>query len=104
MWDLVKIFGKPMSDPFFEQMDPVEKLVMFYNWLEDKKDNYELAKQHGLLVGSFINPDAAKKMSDDSNVIKSSEQDFEKSMNLVKEINENIDGPIRKRKKKLINK
>lgn len=56
---------------------------MFYNWLEDQKDNSELAKNHAYIIGSFINPEAVKKLIED-NAYKSDDQDFEESMDMVK--------------------
>jgi len=72
------------NDSFITDMDPVLKLWMFYNWLEDQKTNVELAKNHAILLGSFWNPEAAKSMLDDNNNITISDDDFEDSMNIVK--------------------
>jgi hypothetical protein len=43
-------------------MDPIMKAWMFHNWVEDYADEYKLLENQGYLVGSFINPEAVKKM------------------------------------------
>lgn len=35
---------------------------MFHNWYEDYSDEYKLLENQGMLIGSFIDPQAAKKM------------------------------------------
>ena len=48
-------------------MDPILKMWMFQNWIADKNDYVELAKNHAYLLGSFYNPEAAKKLFDETN-------------------------------------
>ncbi len=92
-----------MSDPFFEEMDPVEKIVMYYNWLEDKKDNYDLAKHHGILIGSFINPEMAMKMSGEGSTnFKSTDDEFEESTNIIKKEKELEKIQTKRKRKKLV--
>ena len=43
-------------------MDPLVKTWMFYNWLADIEEKNEASREHGILIGSFFNPEAAKKM------------------------------------------
>lgn len=66
-------------------MDPFVKAWMFENWISDLNDDSELAKQIALLIGSFIDPERAKKMLGiGANVHVSSDQEFEDSMKIVK--------------------
>ncbi len=58
---------------------------MFNNWVQDQKDKYELLKHHGMFLGSFINPEAVKKMMDQTTVT-STDEEFE---NTFKELVEN---------------
>jgi imidazolonepropionase-like amidohydrolase len=60
-------------------MDPIKKLWMFYNWVEDQKEKIEITKNHAYLIGSFINPEAVKKLMGEGNTIQSSEEEFEES-------------------------
>jgi hypothetical protein len=80
-------------------MDPVLKLWMFENWIADQRDKSDLAKNHGYLIGSFINPEAVKKLTDDGNKFESTDEEFEESMKMVRESNKvKIDNkPVRKR-------
>lgn len=80
------------------------KMYMFYHWIEDNDEKIELFKHHGLLVGSFMNPEAAKEMAGQGNKISSSDEDFEKSTQMVfDEIKKEREAApkIKKRRKKL---
>jgi hypothetical protein len=73
------------SDNKLEKLDPIEKLFMFQGWMDDQIENAELAKNHAYLVGSFFNPEAVKAMTGGGdNVHKSSDEDFDKSMEMVR--------------------
>jgi len=60
---------------------------MYANWLEDQKEDYELLKQHGILVGSFTNPEAAKQMLSDDKY-SSTDEEFEETWKKIKAYNE----------------
>jgi hypothetical protein len=65
-------------------MDPVMKIYMFYQWMEDNNEQIELFKNHGYLIGSFSNPEAVKKiLGGDSRG--TSEEDFEEASKAVRE-------------------
>lgn len=64
-------------------MDPVMKMWMFNSWLEDSNENVELFKHHGYLIGSFINPEAAKQLNG-SNSYSVSEEEFEETTKMVR--------------------
>jgi hypothetical protein len=81
------------------------KLWMYENWLEDYKDKSELAKNHAYLLGSFIDPKAVQDiMGTSGNVIKSSDEEFEKSTELVLKDREKnpVNVSVRKRKKRRV--
>jgi hypothetical protein len=83
-------------------MDPIVKLWMFENWIADQMDKVELAKNHAYLLGSFWNPEAVKKMVGDSgNTHVSTERDFEKSSQMVKQGITAEGKPTRKRHRKI---
>ncbi len=88
-------------------MDPVQKIWIYYNWLEDQKDLGDLTKNHAYLIGSFTNPEAVKKMlNDDTSSVSLSDEEFEESLEIVKNsgisLNKNDDNKIRKRKRKIL--
>lgn len=87
MWELCKIFQKTPDDPFFEEMDPVQKIWMFENWLGDQLDKGELAKNHAYLLASFDHPEAIKQIMGGGNVHMSSDEEFEESSRMVQEMN-----------------
>ncbi len=60
---------------------------MYSNWIEDQKEEYELLKQHGILVGSFTNPEAAKQMLSDDKY-SSTDEEFESTWKKIKAYNE----------------
>lgn len=66
-------------------MDPVMKLWMFTNWLEDTNENVELFKHHGYLIGSFINPEAVKSLTGSGNSYSVSEEEFDETTQIVRE-------------------
>jgi hypothetical protein len=78
------------NDPLIVDMDPVLKIWMFYHWIEDQKEKIDITKNHAYLLGSFINPEAVKEMLRDDNKFESSEEDFEKSWQLVQNNSVNI--------------
>lgn len=87
MWEMFKRTGKLPDDPYYEDMDPVLKRWLFESWIADKKDQAELAKNHAYLLASFDHPEAVKQMLGEGNVHVSSEEDFEESTRMVREIN-----------------
>ena len=74
---------------------------MFQNWIADKNDYVELAKNHAYLLGSFYNPEAAKKLFDEDKKIISSEEDFEASRKLMLQDRALKNENKRKKKRKL---
>lgn len=88
MWFLCKeIFKTTPDDPRITDMDPVQKIWMYENWLGDQKDDAELAKNHAYLVASFWNPEAVKQILGDGNKHFSTDEEFEESSRMVKEAN-----------------
>ncbi len=87
--------------PEIEDMDPILKLWMFENWIADQNDEVEIVKNHAYLVGSFINPEAVKKLLGESGQVhESSDEEFEASTQMV--MNEaKSDKKKTKRKRKL---
>lgn len=68
-------------------MDPIQKIWMYENWIADQNEQAELAKNHAYLLGSFWNPEAVKQMLGEGNVHVSTDEEFEESSRMVKEMN-----------------
>ena len=85
-------------------MDPVQKIWMFQNWLEDQNDDATLAKNHAYLLGSFSNPEAVSKLiGNDGSTYKSTDEELEDSMKMVVKDRENTkDKPVKRRRRKKI--
>ena len=67
-------------------MDPVVKMWMFNNWVEDYNEKFDTLKNHAILTGSFTNPDAAKKMLGKGvTKISLTDEEFEESMKMIDE-------------------
>jgi len=87
-------------------MDPVQKIWMFENWLADQNDDVELAKNHALFIGAFINPEATKQFVGEGNVHISTDEEFEESSRMVREANIKLlqekQKTVRKRKRRTL--
>lgn len=87
-------------------MDPVQKLWMYENWLEDQNDKAELAKNHAYLLGSFWNPEAVKQLTQEGNVHTSTDEEFEESSKIVREMNNILlnqqNNTVRRRKRRKV--
>jgi hypothetical protein len=95
------------DDPELENMDPIMRAWMFYNWMEDFEDENKLLENQGYLIGSFTNPELVQKMlGKGSHDISSSDEEFEETSRRIMEINKKIDEEknkkTRKRKKRKI--
>lgn len=60
---------------------------MFEQWVGDRKDLTELAKNHAYLLASFDHPETVKKMVGEGNVHISTDEEFEESSRMVREMN-----------------
>lgn len=95
------------DDEKIENMDPLIKLWMFENWSADQNEKLELAKNHAYLLGSFWNPEAVKQLTgNDKNRHISSEEDLEKSMEMVQnnQLPTLVEKQVKRRKKIKLNR
>ena len=81
-------------------MDPVQKIWMYENWIGDQNDDAELAKNHAYLLASFWNPEAVKEILGEGNVHVSTDDEFEDTSRLVKEMNQQLQSNAIHRKKR----
>ena len=102
-----EVFKTTPDDPRIIDMDPVQKVWMYNNWLADQIDKAELAKNHAYLLASFWNPEAVQQILGDGNVHESTDEEFEESSRLVKEFNQLSipeNPPIRRRRRPIAQK
>ncbi len=95
------------DDPRITDMDPVRKLWMYNNWLADKEDQAELAKNHAYLLGSFWNPEAVKQLMGIGNTFTSTDEELDETADMVRNFNlqalkTQSTNPIKRKKKKRI--
>lgn len=98
---MCKMYGKEFDDEWFENIEPLKWNLMFQNWLVDQEEKMEFARAYSILIGSFANPEMARKMSE-AKIISSSDEDFDKSMEMVLEDRERqeVEGKKKKRRRK----
>lgn len=83
-----EIFKTTPDDPVITEMNPVQKLWMFENWIADQNDDAELAKNHAYLLASFWNPEAVKEIIGSDNKHISTDEEFEESLEIVRRAGE----------------
>ena len=94
-----------MDDPWITEMDPVQKMWYYNNWVADQNDDAELAKNHAYLLASFWNPEAVQQILGDGNTHESNEEEYEESLKMVKEQNlmmdklKELERPVRRRRR-----
>lgn len=83
-------------------MDPIMKAWMFHNWVEDFFDEHKLLENQGYLIGSFINPEAVRKLlGTDTETFISSDKEFDDLSKRIREGSYDGNTPKKKRKRKL---
>jgi hypothetical protein len=96
------MFSCEPDDEKITEMEPIKRMWMFYNWVADQTDDAELAKNHAYLLGSFWNPELVKKLTGESGTVHSStDEEFEKSTEMVRQSKEESK-KVKKRKKKKV--
>jgi hypothetical protein len=95
------MWGVKFDDPMITELAPLERLWYFEHWIKNQEDQAKLAQQHAFLLASFDHPEEVRKMTDESSKFTSTDAELEESMRLVKEGNEALNKP-RKRKRKIV--
>jgi len=96
------------DDEWFEEIDEWQWLWMYQSWIEDLKEKHEFCHDYSTFLGSFTNPDMARKIWESKNPTHySSEEEFDESTKHVMEVSRQIKEQEkrkvkRRRKKKVI--
>jgi len=101
---LCKTFRLLPDDPAIEDMNPMLRAWMFYSWLEDYGDEFKLLENQSYLIGSFINPEAVRKMlGEGQKQYETSTEDFDKLTEELfrKHREQDANIPKRRRKRKI---
>jgi hypothetical protein len=98
------MLGKKVNDPEIVEMDDVTWAWHYASWLEDERDKAKMMRAFGCFMGSFVNPEAARRiqnMDDNNKQVGLTEEEFDKSCEYVKKSNEIADKQRGKKRKKL---
>ena len=87
MWHLMNMWSTTQDDPRITDMDPVQKLWMYENWLADQIDKVELAKNHAYLLASFSHPEAVQKILGGGNTHESTDEELDETSKIIRDIN-----------------
>jgi hypothetical protein len=83
------MYGCEQDDPIIRDMDPVRYMWKYNNWVADQNEKVELAKEHAYLLASFWNPEAVRKIKGEgADMHISTDEEFEESTRMVRDINE----------------
>lgn len=99
------MWSTSQDDPRITEMDPVQKMWMYENWVADQIDKAELAKNHAYLLASFSNPEAVQKILGEGNVHESTEDELNETSKMIRDINLkqlSQEKPIRRRRKRTL--
>jgi hypothetical protein len=80
------MWNTTQDDPRITNMDPVQKVWMYENWLADQIETAELAKNTAYLLASFSNPEAVKQILE-GNDHESTEDELNETSQMIREIN-----------------
>lgn len=93
------------TDPRILDMDDYTKMWHFYSWIEEREEKSQLMKDFGCFVGSFHNPEMARKIKEMENgkTFESDEEGLDMATKLVEEAAKNKEeNSGRRRRKKRI--
>lgn len=95
-------FNCDLDDPKIVEMDPFKKVWYYNSWMEKQSENAELGKNIAYLIGSFIDPEKVKDLLNVGNKHVSTNEEFEETTNMVKEMiaKDNLDNKNKKRNRK----
>lgn len=78
-----------VDDPRITEMDPVQKIWLYENYIADQADQAELAKSHAYLLASFSHPESVKKILGTGGDIRSStDEEFDELSELIRKNNQ----------------
>lgn len=94
------MFQTTPDDRRIEEMDPVQKLWMYQNWLADYEEKTKILDNHAYLLASFDHPQKVKDLLDTSNKHISTDEEFEETLKMIREESLSINNEPKKKKKR----
>lgn len=99
---LAKWLHKLPSDPFYENINAYEKVLLYESWLYELELEAQKSRNHAILTGSFSNLEMAQRMVQDENP-KARTTDFDQTSKKIRDkILETNKGKKGKRKKRKV--
>lgn len=95
---LVNTFKKLPDDEFIIDMNPITKLWLYESWLYDKERKISEDRDLGIFIGSFSNPEAAKKMYEGDTIVADDEASDKVLEDIRKEDNLTLKQRIKRRR------
>ena len=95
---MCQIYDKKMDDPWFQEMDPLMKVLYYESFRQDLEEAHDFARSYAIFTGSFANMEMAQRIiSEDNPDYQSTEEDFDASTKMVLEGREQA---LKKKKKR----
>jgi len=96
-----------LDDPWFDDMDPLMKLMYYESFVADLEEKHSFARNYAIFGGSFVNMEMAQRIISEENPdYESSENDFAESTRMVLEGREKAfkeQKQKRRRRRKVLN-
>jgi len=81
---MCKTYSKKWDDPWFDEIDPLMKLLYYESFRQDLEDKHAFARNYAIFGGSFSNMEMAQRIISEENPdYESTEEDFEESTRMV---------------------
>lgn len=105
MWFLCKTYQKLPSDDWFDEMNPIEKRWIYESWIADQEEQHKFTRDYVVMSGFFTNPEMAKQLQKiDNPDYSSSDDDFDKSIQMIEEDKRSNKAKVKKRRRRLTKK
>jgi len=102
---MCKTYRRKWDDPWFDEMDPLMKLLYFESFKQDIEEEHSFARNYAIFSGSFANMEMAQRIiSEDNPDYESTEEDLEESTRMVIEGREKaFKKKKRRRRRRVVN-
>ena len=104
---MCKTYSKKWDDPWFDEMDPLMKLMYYESFRQDLEEKHAFARNYAIFNGSFMNMEMAQRIvSEDNPDYASTDDDFDQSTRMVVEGRKKAEKTQKKkrRRRKVVNK
>lgn len=102
---MCKTYRKKWDDPWFDEMNPLMKLLYYESFRHDLEEKHDFARNYAIFNGSFTNMEMAQRIISEENPdYESTEEDFAESTRMVLEGRERaLKKKKRRRRRRVVN-